>query len=144
MLKEYLKEVAIGLGAVALFYMLVTVISPNLFEINLFRLLITMSLILTTTSYFLFNKKIISDSMIVNTALQLSVMIFLAIFLPMAFNLIKWNITRIIWTVAVISLLYILSTFLTYRIQKRNLQKINQKLKTQELKNFEDAGKLSV
>ena len=128
MLKEYLKEVAIGLGAVALFYMLVTVISPNLFEINLFRLLITMSLILTTTSYFLFNKKIISDSMIVNTALQLSVMIFLAIFLPMAFNLIKWNITRIIWTVAVISLLYILSTFLTYRIQKRNLQKINQKL----------------
>ncbi|MBQ4510450.1 MAG: hypothetical protein II984_06965 [Clostridia bacterium] len=128
MLKEYLKEVAIGLGAVALFYMLVTVISPNLFEINLFRLLITMSLILTTTSYFLFNKKIISDSMIINTALQLSVMIFLAIFLPMAFNLIKWNITRIIWTVAVISLLYILSTFLTYRIQKRNLQKINQKL----------------
>ena len=128
MIKEYLKEVAIGLGAVALFYMLVTVISPNLFEINLFRLLITMSLILTTTSYFLFNKKIISDSMIVNTALQLSVMIFLAIFLPMAFNLIKWNITRIIWTVAVISLLYILSTFLTYRIQKRNLQKINQKL----------------
>ena len=128
MIKGYLKEVSIGLGSVALFYMIVTLISPNLFEINLFRLLITMSLILTTTSYFLFNKKIISDSMIVNTALQLSVMIFLAIFLPMAFNLIKWNITRIIWTVAVISLLYILSTFLTYRIQKRNLQKINQKL----------------
>ena len=128
MLKEYLKEVAVGLGSVALFYMLVTLISPQLFEINLFRLLITMSLVLTTTSYFLFSKKLISDSMIVNTVLQLSVMLFLAIFLPMAFNLINWNIPRLIWTVAAISVLYILSTFLTYRIQKRTLQKINQKL----------------
>lgn len=128
MLKEYLKEVAIGLGAVALFYMLVTVISSALFEINLFRLLITMSFIITTTGYFLFSKKIISDSMVVNSILQLSVMILTAIFLPMAFNLINWNFPRLIWTLAVISVLYIFATLLTYHIQKRNLQKINEKL----------------
>ena len=128
MLKEYLKEVAIGLGSVALFYMLVTVISPSLFEINLFRLLITMSFILTTTSYFLFSKKIISDSMIVNSILQLSSMLLLAIFLPMAFNLIKWNIPRLMWTLVAISVLYTVATALIYHIEKRNLQKINKKL----------------
>lgn len=126
MLKEYLKEITIGLGSVALLYMLATLISPSLFEINLFRLLITMSFILTTTNYFLFGKKIISDSMIVNTILQLSVMLFLAIFLPMAFKLINWNFPRLIWTLVVISVLYITATFLTYYIQKRNLQKINK------------------
>ncbi len=128
MLKEYLKEVAIGLGSVALLYMLVTLINPSLFEINLFRLLITMSFIITTTSYFLFGKKIISDSMIVNSILQLSVMLLLAIFLPMAFNMISWNVPRLMWTLVAISVLYIATTALTYHIEKRNLQKINKKL----------------
>ena len=132
MLKQYLKEVAIGIGAVSLFYMLVTIISPSLFEINLFRMLITMSFILTTTSYILFGKKIISDSIIVNSILQLSAMLLSAIFLPMAFNLINWNIPRLIWTLVVISVLYIIATFLTYYIQRHNLQKINQILKENE------------
>ncbi len=129
MLKTYIKDLLIGEGATALLYMLASFISPQIFEINFFRMLITMIFIVSTSSFIFYGIKLVSNNAIINGILQGSVMILSAVFLPMAFNVLEFSLTRTIWTSISIAALYMVALLVAYKIQNHNLQKINEKLK---------------
>ncbi len=132
MLKVYIKEVLISIGAMATVFMLASIIDSQIFDINFFRMLIVMGFIITTSNHIFFGLKLISHNGIINGVLQCSVMVLSAIFLPMAFGILEFKIWRIIWTIVVISILYLVAQIIVIKLQKRNLEKINEKLKENE------------
>ena len=132
MLKTYIKEVLISIGAMATVFMFASFINSQIFDINFFRMLIVMGFIITTSNHIFFGLKLISHNGIINGVLQCSVMVLSAIFLPMAFGILEFKIWRIIWTVVVISILYLVAQIIVIKLQKRSLEKINEKLKENE------------
>lgn len=132
MLKTYIKEVLISIGAMATVFMIASFINSQIFDIDFFRMLIVMGFIITTSNHIFFGLKLISHNGIINGVLQCSVMVLSAIFLPMAFGILEFKIWRIIWTVVVISILYLVAQIIVIKLQKRSLEKINEKLKENE------------
>ena len=132
MLKTYIKEVLISIGAMATVFMFASIINSQIFDINFFRMLIVMGFIITTSNHIFFGLKLISHNGIINGVLQCSVMVLSAIFLPMAFGILEFKIWRIVWTVVVISILYLIAQLIVIKLQKRSLEKINEKLKENE------------
>lgn len=132
MLKVYIKEVLISIGAMAIVFMFASMINPQTFDVNFFRMLIVMGFIITTSNHIFFGLKLISHSGIINGVLQCSVMVLSAIFLPMAFGILEFKPWRVVWTIVVISILYLVAQILVIKLQKRNLEKINEKLKENE------------
>ena len=132
MLKTYIKEVLISLGAMATVFMFASIINSQIFDINFFRMLIVMGFIITTSNHIFFGLKLISHNGILNGVLQCSVMVLSAIFLPMVFGILEFKIWRIVWTVVVISILYLIAQLIVIKLQKRSLEKINEKLKENE------------
>ena len=129
MFKTYIRDLLVSEGATALLYMLASFISPQILEIIFFRMLITMIFIVSTSSFIFYGIKLVSNNAIINGILTGSVMILSAVFLPMAFNIFEFNLPRIIWTSVSIAVLYLVALFIAYKIQNRNLAKINEKLK---------------
>ena len=132
MLKTYIKEVLISIGAMATVFMFASFINSQIFDINFFRMLIVMGFIITTSNHIFFGLKLISHNGIINGVLQCSVMVLSAIFLPMAFGILEFKIWRIVWTIVVISILYLVAQIIVIKLQKRSLEKINEKLKENE------------
>jgi len=132
MLKTYIKEVLISIGAMATVFMFASIINSQIFDINFFRMLIVMGFIITTSNHIFFGLKLISHNGIINGVLQCSVMVLSAIFLPMVFGILEFKIWRIVWTVVVISILYLIAQLIVIKLQKRSLEKINEKLKENE------------
>ena len=132
MLKVYIKEVLISIGAMATVFMFASIINSQIFDINFFRMLIVMGFIITTSNHMFFGLKLVSHNGIINGVLQCSVMILAAIFLPMAFGILEFKIWRIVWTVVAISILYLVAQLIVIKLQKRSLEKINEKLKENE------------
>ena len=132
MLKVYIKEVLISIGAMATVFMFASIINSQIFDIDFFRMLIVMGFIITTSNHIFFGLKLVSHNGIINGVLQCSVMILAAIFLPMAFGILEFKIWRIIWTIVVISTLYLVAQIIAIRLQKRSLERINEKLKENE------------
>ncbi|MBE6454764.1 MAG: hypothetical protein E7017_07810 [Alphaproteobacteria bacterium] len=132
MLKSYVKEVLISIGAMATVFMFASIINSQIFDINFFRMLIVMGFIITTSNHMFFGLKLVSHNGIINGVLQCSVMILAAIFLPMAFGISEFKIWRIVWTIVVISILYLVAQIIVIKLQKRSLEKINEKLKENE------------
>lgn len=132
MLKVYIKEVLISIGAMATVFMFASIINSQIFDINFFRMLIVMGIIITTSNHIFFGLKLISHNGIINGVLQCSVMVLSAIFLPMAFGILEFKIWRIVWTIVVISILYLVAQIIVIKLQKRSLEKINEKLKENE------------
>ena len=132
MLKTYIKEVLISIGAMAMVFMVASFINSQIFDIDFFRMLIVMGFIITTSNHIFFGLKLVSHNGIINGVLQCSVMVLSAIFLPMAFGILEFKIWRIIWTVVVISILYLVAQIIVIKLQKRSLEKINEKLKENE------------
>jgi len=129
MLKSYVKEVLISIGAMAIVFMLASIINSKIFDMNFFRMLIVMGFIITTSNHIFFGLKLVSRNGIINGVLQCSVMVLSAIFLPMIFGILEFNIWRIVWTIVVISILYLVAQIVVNKLQKRSLEKINEKLK---------------
>ena len=132
MLKVYIKEVLISIGAMATVFMFASIINSQIFDIDFFRMLIVMGFIITTSNHMFFGLKLVSHNGIINGVLQCSVMILAAIFLPMAFGILEFKIWRIVWTVVAISILYLIAQLIVIKLQKRSLEKINEKLKENE------------
>lgn len=132
MLKTYIKEVLISIGAMATVFMFASIVNSQIFNIDFFRMLIVMGFIITTSNHIFFGLKLISHNGIINGVLQCSVMVLSAIFLPMAFGILEFKIWRIIWTVVIISILYLVAQIIVIKLQKRSLEKINEKLKENE------------
>ncbi|MBQ8738135.1 MAG: hypothetical protein IJZ04_01420 [Clostridia bacterium] len=132
MLKTYIKEILISIGAMATVFMFASIINSQIFDIDFFRMLIVMGFIITTSNHIFFGLKLISHNGIINGVLQCSVMVLSAIFLPMAFGILEFKIWRIVWTVVVISILYLIAQIIVIKLQKRSLEKINEKLKENE------------
>ena len=132
MLKAYIKEVLISIGAMATVFMFASIINSQIFDIDFFRMLIVMGFIITTSNHIFFGLKLISHNGIINGVLQCSVMVLSAIFLPMVFGILEFKIWRIVWTVVVISILYLIAQLIVIKLQKRSLEKINEKLKENE------------
>lgn len=132
MLKVYIREVLISIGAMATVFMFASIINSQIFDINFFRMLIVMGFIITTSNHIFFGLKLVSHNGIINGVLQCSVMILAAIFLPMAFGILEFKIWRIVWTIVVISILYLVAQIIVIKLQKRNIKKINEKLKENE------------
>ena len=132
MLKVYIREVLISIGAMATVFMFASIINSQIFDINFFRMLIVMGIIITTSNHIFFGLKLISHNGIINGVLQCSVMVLSAIFLPMAFGILEFKIWRIVWTIVVISILYLVAQIIVIKLQKRSLEKINEKLKENE------------
>ncbi|MBQ7226182.1 MAG: hypothetical protein IJX02_06255 [Clostridia bacterium] len=132
MLKTYIKEVLISIGAMATVFMIASFINSQIFDIDFFRMLIVMGFIITTSNHIFFGLKLISHNGIINGVLQCSVMVLSAIFLPMAFGILEFKIWRIVWTVVIISILYLVAQIIVIKLQKRSLEKINEKLKENE------------
>ena len=129
MLKVYIREVLISIGAMATVFMFASILNSQIFDINFFRMLIVMGFIITTSNHIFFGLKIVSQNGIINGVLQCSVMILTAIFLPMVFGILEFKIWRIVWTIVVISILYLVAQIIVIKLQKRSLEKINEKLK---------------
>jgi len=129
MLKSYVKEVLISIGAMAIVFMLASIINSKIFDMNFFRMLIVMGFIITTSNHIFFGLKLVSRNGIINGVLQCSVMVLSAIFLPMVFGILEFKIWRIVWTIVVISILYLVAQIVVNKLQKRSLEKINEKLK---------------
>ena len=132
MLKTYIKEILISIGAMATVFMFASIINSQIFDIDFFRMLIVMGFIITTSNHIFFGLKLISHNGIINGVLQCSVMVLSAIFLPMAFGILEFKIWRIVWTIVVISILYLVAQINVIKLQKRSLEKINEKLKENE------------
>ena len=132
MLKVYIREVLISIGAMATVFMFASILNSQIFDINFFRMLIVMGFIITTSNHIFFGLKLVSHNGIINGVLQCSVMVLSAIFLPMAFGILEFKIWRIVWTVVAISILYLIAQIIVIRLQKRSLEKINEKLKENE------------
>lgn len=132
MLKAYIKNVLISFGAMSAVFMFASFINTQIFDINFFRMLMVMGFIITTSNHIFFGLKLVSHNGIINGVLQCSVMILSAIFLPMAFGILEFKIWRIVWTVVIISILYLVAQIIVIKLQKRNLEKINKKLKENE------------
>lgn len=132
MLKTYIKEILISIGAMATVFMFASIINSQIFDIVFFRMLIVMGFIITTSNHIFFGLKLISHNGIINGVLQCSVMVLSAIFLPMAFGILEFKIWRIVWTIVVISILYLVAQIIVIKLQKRSLEKINEKLKENE------------
>ena len=132
MLKVYIREVLISIGAMATVFMFASIINSQIFDINFFRMLIVMGIIITTSNHIFFGLKLVSHNGIINGVLQCSVMVLSAIFLPMAFGILEFKIWRIVWTIVVISILYLVAQIIVIKLQKRSLEKINEKLKENE------------
>ena len=132
MLKTYIKEILISIGAMATVFMFASIINSQIFDIDFFRMLIVMGFIITTSNHIFFGLKLISHNGIINGVLQCSVMVLSAIFLPMAFGILEFKIWRIVWTIVVISILYLIAQIIVIKLQKRSLEKINEKLKENE------------
>lgn len=132
MLKTYIKEILISIGAMATVFMFASIINSQIFDIDFFRMLIVMGFIITTSNHIFFGLKLISHNGIINGVLQCSVMVLSAIFLPMAFGILEFKIWRIVWTIVVISILYLVAQIIVIKLQKRSLEKINEKLKENE------------
>ena len=132
MLKTYIKEILISIGAMATVFMFASIINSQIFDIDFFRMLIVMGFIITTSNHIFFGLKLISHNGIINGVLQCSVMVLSAIFLPMAFGILEFKIWRIVWTVVAISILYLIAQIIVIKLQKRSLEKINEKLKENE------------
>ena len=132
MLKVYIKEVLISIGAMATVFMFASIINSQIFDINFFRMLIVMGFIITTSNHIFFGLKLVSHNGIINGVLQCSVMVLSAIFLPMAFGILEFKIWRIVWTIVAISILYLVAQLIVIKLQKRSLEKINEKLKENE------------
>ena len=113
-------------------FMFASIINSQIFDINFFRMLIVMGFIITTSNHMFFGLKLVSHNGIINGVLQCSVMILAAIFLPMAFGISEFKIWRIVWTIVVISILYLVAQIIVIKLQKRSLEKINEKLKENE------------
>lgn len=129
MLKVYIREVLISIGAMATVFMFASILNSQIFDINFFRMLIVMGFIITTSNHIFFGLKLVSHNGIINGVLQCSVMILTAIFLPMVFGILEFKIWRIVWTIVVISILYLVAQIIVIKLQKRSLEKINEKLK---------------
>ena len=132
MLKTYVKEILISIGAMATVFMFASIINSQIFDIVFFRMLIVMGFIITTSNHIFFGLKLISHNGIINGVMQCSVMVLSAIFLPMAFGILEFKIWRIVWTIVVISILYLVAQIIVIKLQKRSLEKINEKLKENE------------
>lgn len=132
MLKTYIKEILISIGAMATVFMFASIINSQIFDIVFFRMLIVMGFIITTSNHIFFGLKLISHNGIINGVMQCSVMVLSAIFLPMAFGILEFKIWRIVWTIVVISILYLVAQIIVIKLQKRSLEKINEKLKENE------------
>lgn len=132
MLKTYIKEILISIGAMATVFMFASIINSQIFDIVFFRMLIVMGFIITTSNHIFFGLKLISHNGIINGVMQCSVMVLSAIFLPMAFGILEFKIWRIVWTILVISILYLVAQIIVIRLQKRSLERINEKLKENE------------
>lgn len=132
MLKTYIKEILISIGAMATVFMFASIINSQIFDIVFFRMLIVMGFIITTSNHIFFGLKLISHNGIINGVMQCSVMVLSAIFLPMAFGILEFKIWRIVWTILVISILYLVAQIIVIKLQKRSLEKINEKLKENE------------
>ena len=132
MLKTYIKEILISIGAMATVFMFASIINSQIFDIVFFRMLIVMGFIITTSNHIFFGLKLISHNGIINGVMQCSVMVLSAIFLPMAFGILEFKIWRIVWTVVAISILYLVAQLIVIKLQKRSLEKINEKLKENE------------
>lgn len=132
MLKVYIREVLISIGAMATVFMFASILNSQIFDINFFRMLIVMGFIITTSNHIFFGLKLVSHNGIINGVLQCSVMILTAIFLPMVFGILEFKIWRIVWTIVVISILYLVAQIIVIKLQKRSLEKINEKLKENE------------
>ena len=132
MLKVYIKEVLISIGAMATVFMFASIINSQIFDINFFRMLVVMGVIITTSNYIFFGLKLVSRNGIINGVLQCSVMILSAIFLPMAFSILELSIPKIVWSTVAIAILYLVAQIIVIRLQKRNIEKINEKLKENE------------
>ena len=132
MLKTYIKEILISIGAMATVFMFASIINSQIFDIVFFRMLIVMGFIITTSNHIFFGLKLISHNGIINVVMQCSVMVLSAIFLPMAFGILEFKIWRIVWTIVVISILYLVAQIIVIKLQKRSLEKINEKLKENE------------
>ena len=132
MLKVYIREVLISIGAMATVFMFASILNSQIFDINFFRMLIVMGFIITTSNHIFFGLKLVSHNGIINGVLQCSVMVLSAIFLPMVFGILEFKIWRIVWTIVVISILYLIAQLIVIKLQKRSLEKINKKLKENE------------
>ena len=132
MLKTYIKEILISIGAMATVFMFASIINSQIFDISFFRMLIVMGVIITTSNHIFFGLKLVSHNGIINGVMQCSVMVLSAIFLPMAFGILEFKIWRIVWTILVISILYLVAQIIVIKLQKRSLEKINEKLKENE------------
>lgn len=132
MLKNYIKEILISIGAMATVFMFASIINPLIFDVNFFRMLVVMGVIITTSNYIFFGLKLVSRNGIINGVLQCSVMILSAIFLPMAFSILELSIPKIVWSTVAIAILYLVAQLIVIRLQKRNIEKINEKLKENE------------
>ena len=129
MLKSYVKEVLISIGAMATVFMFASILNSQIFDINFFRMLIVMGFIITTSNHIFFGLKLVSHNGIINGVLQCSVMILTAIFLPMVFGILELSIPKIVWSTVVIAILYLIAQIIVFKLQKRSLEKINEKLK---------------
>ena len=132
MLKVYIREVLISIGSMATVFLFASFINSQIFDIKFFRMLIVMGFVITTSNHIFFGLKLMSHNGIINGVLQCSVMVLSAIFLPMAFGILEFKIWRIVWTVVVISILYLVAQIIVIKLQKRSLEIINEKLKENE------------
>ena len=132
MLKVYIREVLISIGAMATVFMFASILNSQIFDINFFRMLIVMGFIITTSNHIFFGLKLVSHNGIINGVLQCSVMILTAIFLPMVFGILELSIPKIVWSTVVIAILYLIAQIIVFKLQKRNIEKINEKLKENE------------
>lgn len=132
MLKVYIREVLISIGAMATVFMFASILNSQIFDINFFRMLIVMGFIITTSNHIFFGLKLVSHNGIINGVLQCSVMILTAIFLPMVFGILELSIPKIVWSTVAIAILYLIAQIIVFKLQKRNIEKINEKLKENE------------